>query len=194
MKIIGVAGGSGSGKTHLARTILREKEDFGIQSISMDSYYHCRKNYSTEQKKAINYDHPDAIDSELLHSHVVSLKKGLPIQAPKYCFVTHTREGETETITPSNILIIEGILALHFTQIRDLMNVRIFVEYPDSERLKRRLQRDFTQRGRSKEDVIRQWEETVLPMHKKFVQPSKDFATHEVSGEADFNTYVRALF
>ena len=171
--VIGIAGGSGSGKTTVAGMIA---EDFGESQVTVvlqDSYYKDLKHLSAEQRAQHNFDHPNAIDSTLMAQHVRDLKHGLPIDAPVYDFQTHTRCLETLTVQPKPIIIVEGILVLECEEVRDLMDVKIYVDTDDDIRFIRRLKRDIVERGRSIESVINQYLKTVRPMHLEFVEKSK---------------------
>lgn len=171
--VIGIAGGSGSGKTTVAGMIV---EDFGENQVTVvlqDRYYQDLKHIPAEQRAQHNFDHPNAIDATLMAEHVRALKQGRPVEAPVYDFVTHTRRPETLTVQPRPIIIVEGILVLECEEVRNLMDVKIYVDTDDDIRFIRRLKRDIVERGRSIESVINQYLKTVRPMHLEFVEKSK---------------------
>jgi uridine kinase len=177
MKIlfIGIAGGTGSGKTTVAHNI-KEKIGEDILILDMDSYYKDNSNIPFEERLKINYDHPDAFDIPLLKSHIESLLKGEVVKKPIYSFVEYTRLKDYEEIKPKRIIILEGIFALFFEELRKLMNIKIYVDTDADIRLIRRLLRDIKERGRTIDSVIKQYTEVVRPMHIQFVEPTKRFA------------------
>lgn len=176
MLIIGIAGGTGSGKTTVVNQIAEElpKRDLGI--ISQDSYYNDTSDLSYEQREKINFDHPSSIDFQLLAKHIKALKRGDAIQQPVYSFANHNRTGETITVNPTRVMLVEGILVLSNAEIRELFDIKIYVHTDSDERLIRRLKRDTTQRGRDLEEVLNRYQNTLKPMHEQFVEPSKEFA------------------
>ncbi|HZS08094.1 MAG TPA: uridine kinase [Blastocatellia bacterium] len=174
--IIGICGGTGSGKTTVARRILENVSDEQVVYLQQDSYYRNLGDMPLEMRHPINFDHPDALDNDLFINHVRSLKAGEPIDIPLYDYTTHTRLRETRRIEPKLVTIVEGILVFADAVLRELMDVKIFVDTADDVRFIRRLQRDVAERGRSVESVIRQYLETVRPMHLQFVEPSKRYA------------------
>ena len=174
--IIGICGGTGSGKTTVARRILENVDRDYVAFLQHDSYYRNLGDMPIELRHQINFDHPDALDNDLFANHISALRAGEPIEMPVYDFATHTRRPETERIEPKPILILEGILIFTDARLRELMDLKIFVDTADDLRFIRRLQRDVTERGRSVELVIRQYLDTVRPMHEQFVEPSKRFA------------------
>lgn len=173
---LGVAGGTGSGKTSVARTILRSVGPDRIASLEQDSYYKDVEWSSEEQLLQHNFDHPDAIDRELLINHIEALKQGQDIEVPVYDFVTHRRTEETIRVAARPVILIEGILLLAERRIRQLLDFKIFVDTDADVRLMRRIRRDIRERGRDLDDVLRQYNETVRPMHLEFVEPSKRWA------------------
>jgi len=174
--LIGIAGGSGSGKTLVAKNIHSDLGSEKVVRICQDSYYKDLTHLSSEERNAQNFDHPDAIDSDLLIDQINALLQHETIQQPVYDFVTHTRTKETKTIGPHAIIVLEGILIFDNPALRDLMDIKIYVDTDPDIRLIRRLRRDFMERGRSMESVIQQYEESVRPMHLQFVEPSKRYA------------------
>jgi len=177
MKImfIGIAGGTGSGKTTVAQNI-KEKIGEDILILDMDSYYKDNSHIPFEERLKINYDHPDAFDIPLLKSHIEALLRGESIKKPIYSFVEYTRLKEFEEVKPKRIIILEGILALFFEELRKLMDIKIYVDTDADIRLIRRLLRDIKERGRTIDSVIKQYTEVVRPMHIQFVEPTKRFA------------------
>lgn len=174
--IIGISGGTGSGKTTVARRILENVSDEQIVFLQQDSYYRNLGDMPVELRHQINFDHPDALDNDLFVNHVKALRAGEAIAMPVYDFAKHQRKAESVRIEPKPILIIEGILVFVDAALRALMDVKIFVDTDDDLRFIRRLQRDVKERGRSVESVIKQYLETVRPMHRQFVEPSKRHA------------------
>ncbi len=174
--IIGICGGTGSGKTTVARRILDNVKDECVIFLQQDSYYRNLGDMPVELRHQINFDHPDALDNDLFINHVKALRAGEAIEMPVYDFSNHTRKNETIRIEPKPILILEGILIFVDAALRELMDIKIFVDTADDLRFIRRLQRDVHERGRTVESVIKQYMETVRPMHEQFVEPSKRFA------------------
>jgi len=173
---LGVAGGSGSGKTSIARTILRSVGAERIAFLEQDSYYRDIAWVSDAQLQEHNFDHPDAIDRELLIDHIEELKSGHSVSVPVYDFVTHRRTSDTVEVDARPVVLVEGILLLAERRIRQLLDFKIFVDTDADVRLMRRIRRDIRERGRDLEDVLRQYSETVRPMHLEFVEPSKRWA------------------
>ncbi len=174
--VIGIAGGSGSGKTTVAQTILNRVGADRIAFLQHDSYYKDLSGLPPTQHAAVNFDHPDSLETELLIKHVISLRDGKPVEVPIYDFSTDSRTDKTFTISPHRVIIVEGILIFAEPTLRELFDVKIFVDTDADLRLIRRLQRDITERGRSTESVIKQYLATVRPMHLEFVEPSKRYA------------------
>ncbi len=174
--IIGICGGTGSGKTTVARRILENVSDEQVIFLQQDSYYRNLGDMPVELRHRINFDHPDALDNDLFINHVKALRAGEPVEIPVYDFSTHSRKNVTIHIEPKPILILEGILIFVDAALRELMNIKIFVDTADDLRFIRRLQRDVQDRGRTVESVIKQYLDTVRPMHEQFVEPSKRFA------------------
>jgi uridine kinase len=191
MVFIGIGGGTGSGKTTLAQRIAEHFDPGQVAIIEQDSYYLDRSNMPLSERRKANFDHPDAFDMELLVAQMKRLKSGESIEQPLYCYRTHTRTGETRTVEPCPVLVLEGILVLHPPELRALMDVRVYVDAPDDVRFIRRLQRDIRERGRTVEEVIEQYYDTVRPMHLKFVEPTRHYAALVVSGEGDQTATLR---
>lgn len=173
--IIGVVGGSGSGKTTVARAIM-SGVDVEPAFIDQDGYYLPLDHLSLDQRREVNFDHPDALDNALMADHLEVLAAGRPVEKPTYDFAQHTRARETITTQPSPIVIVDGILLFSDPRLRSLFDIKVFVDVADDVRFIRRLLRDVEDRGRTMEDVIRQYLATVRPMHLEFVEPSKRFA------------------
>ncbi len=173
--VLGIAGGTASGKTTVARKI-HEAFASRVAFIDQDSYYRPLHHLSLEQRREVNFDHPDAFDSDLLVDHVKQLKAGGSIEKPVYDFVTSTRQERTVAVQPADLILIEGILVLHMEALRREMDVRIYVETEDDVRIIRRLTRDIKERGRDFDHVIHQYFQHVRPMHMAFVEPSKRWA------------------
>jgi uridine kinase len=174
--IIGISGASASGKSLLANTIVNELGSDQVVVISEDSYYKDHGNIPFEERAKINYDHPDSIDHELLFKHLQMLQQGLPVEVPIYNHALHLREKETRTIGRHAIIVLEGILLFVEQQLRELMDIRIFMETALDICLIRRLKRDIKERGRSLDSVLKQYDETVRPMYLQFIDPSKRYA------------------
>jgi uridine kinase len=174
--VIGVAGGSGSGKTTVVRRII---DSIGLDQVAVldhDRYYRDRNDLRLEERAALNYDHPDALETDLLVRHVHELQAGRAVQVPSYDFTRHARLASSDTVHPRRALIVEGILIFTDPALRALMDIKVFVDTDADTRFIRRLQRDVAQRGRTMESVIEQYQSTVKPMHFDFVEPSKRFA------------------
>lgn len=176
MLIIGIAGGTGSGKTTVVHQIMNELPETEVGIISQDSYYKENNNLSFEERSIINFDHPRAIDFELLVAHLKELKAGNNINQPVYSFVTHNRTDDTVFIHPRKVMIVEGILILANAELRELFDVKIYVHADSDERLIRRLRRDIAERGRDMDEVLSRYQTTLKPMHEQFIEPTKAFA------------------
>lgn len=174
--VIGVAGGTGSGKTTVAREIYRQFEDQGVIMIEQDAYYKDQSQLSFEQREKTNYDHPLAFDTDLLIDHIQQLLQRQPIEKPKYDFKIHTRSSQVIPVEPGEVIILEGILVLEDERLRNLMDIKIFVDTDADVRIIRRLMRDIEERGRTLNSVVDQYLEVVRPMHTQFVEPSKRYA------------------
>lgn len=173
--IIGIAGGTGSGKSTLAENIEKEFKH-NITMLSHDYYYRSNENLPFEERVKLNYDHPDAFETNLLIEHLTKLKNGETIRRPSYSFVEHLREKETYEVVPKKVIIVEGILLFENKTLRDMMDIKIFVDADADIRFIRRLLRDVQERGRTLDSVVEQYCTTVKPMHEQFVEPSKKYA------------------
>ena len=176
MLIIGIGGGTGSGKTTVVNQIISEFPKGEVQVISQDSYYKDTSHLSFEDRCKINFDHPQSIDFQLLETHLKDLKKGKSINQPVYSFKTHNRTGDTTLTEPKKVIIVEGILILSNTQLRTILDVKIFVHADSDERLIRRLKRDIAERGRDLDEVLSRYQNTLKPMHQQFIEPMKEYA------------------
>ncbi len=182
--VIGIAGGTASGKTTMTNTIVRTVGPSRVVIIAYDSYYKDLSHVPlAERLQTTNFDHPDSLDTPLLAEHLRQLRRGETVQVPTYDFVTCTRLAATRPVQPCDVIIVDGILALASEELRSLYDLKIFVDLSADERLLRRIERDVRERGRTIESVIAQYRETVRPMHDRFVEPSKRFADFIVSGE-----------
>lgn len=176
MLIIGISGGTGSGKTTVVHQIMNELPEAEVGIISQDSYYKKTTNLNYDERALINFDHPRAIDFELLVSHLKDLKEGKTIHQPVYSFVTHNRTEDSITTHPRKVMIVEGILILANPELRDLFDIKIYVHADSDERLIRRLKRDIAERGRDMAEVLNRYQTTLKPMHEQFIEPTKAFA------------------
>jgi uridine kinase len=174
--LIGIAGGSGSGKTLVSRTIVRQLGSDRVVIIDQDSYYRNLEDIPLRDRDARNFDHPDAFDHELLERHIRELLEGLPIEQPVYDYAEHRRLPETRRVGEHLIIVLEGILIFADPELRDLMDIKVFIDADPDIRFIRRLRRDLVERGRSVDSIVRQYEESVRPMHLQFVEPSKRYA------------------
>ncbi len=174
--VIAIAGGSGSGKTTVANVILQRVGPDRIAYLPHDAYYRDLRDLPPNQRVQINFDHPDSLESELLRQHIVALKNWQAIEMPVYDFTHHTRTTKTIHVEPQRVIVVEGILIYAEAALRELFDVKIFVDTDPDIRFIRRLDRDITERGRTTESVIRQYMSTVRPMHLEFVEPSKRYA------------------
>lgn len=174
--IIGVGGGSGSGKTTVVRHILNNIGEDNIQLLQHDSYYRDLKHLPLDERKKQNFDHPSSLETELMIRHVDALKNGYQVAVPVYDFAAHTRSDETEKVMPKEIILLDGILIFTEPELRNQMDIKLFVDTDDDVRLLRRIKRDIMERGRELEGVMNQYEQYVRPMHLEFVEPSKRYA------------------
>ncbi len=176
MLIIGIAGGTGSGKTTVINQIMNELPADEVCVISQDSYYKVTDDLTYDERVKINFDHPRAIDFELLIQHISDLKKGKIIEQPIYSFVTHNRTKDSIKTHPRKVIVVEGILIFNSAQLRNLFDIKIFVHADTDERLIRRVRRDIKERGRDIDEVLNRYQDTLKPMHQQFIEPTKNFA------------------
>jgi uridine kinase len=185
--VVGVAGGSGSGKTTVVEQIIQALGAPYVTVLHHDAYYRDRSELTLEQRQATNYDHPDSLENELMIEHLRALLRREPVQVPVYDFSRHARLTQTERLAPAEVIIVEGILVFQDARLRELMDLRLFVETDADVRFIRRLKRDLEERGRTLDSVVRQYLETVRPMYLEFVEPSKRYADIIVP-EGGYNT------
>ncbi len=176
MLILGIAGGTGSGKTTVVNQILNELPADEVGVISQDSYYRKNDNMDYDERSKINFDHPKSIDFDLLVKHLKALRKGEIIEQPVYSFVTHNRTKDTVITHPRKVLIVEGILVFTDKKLRDLFDIKIYVHADSDERLIRRIRRDVAERGRDVSEVLDRYQKTLKPMHQQFIEPGKVYA------------------
>jgi len=176
MLIIGIAGGTGSGKTTVVRKIIEQLPADQVAVLPQDSYYKDSSHLPMDVRQKINFDHPDAIEFDLLVSHIRQLQLGRAIEQPVYSYLTCTRQPQTVRMMPREVIIVEGILVLTHPELRRLMNLKVFVDADPDDRLMRVIQRDMEERGRTVEKVLKRYEETVKPMHLQFIEPTKRYA------------------
>jgi len=191
--IIGISGGTASGKTTIGKNLV---EYYGTEDsliIDQDSYYVNYKNLNYKQREKINYDHPSSIDIDLFYSNLKSLKNGEKIQKPKYDYTSHKRLKKSIIIKPKKFIFVEGILLFHFKRLTRLMFLKIFINTPEKTRLNRRINRDINERGRTKDSVNKQYKNTVLPMHKKFIEPTQYIADLKISGIKNIESSIRKI-
>lgn len=174
--IIGIAGGTGSGKTTVARKVAEAMRHASVVSVDMDGYYKNFSHLPMDERRKINWDHPDAFDWDLLVTQLRALAGGEAVEKPVYDFVTHTRRPEAQPVAPADVVMVDGILLFADARVRDLCDVKVFVDADADIRLVRRIQRDMRGRGRPLEEILQQYLTTVQPMHLQFVEPSKRYA------------------
>ena len=180
--LIGIAGGSGSGKTLVSNRIYEDIGSDKVTIIQQDSYYKELKHLTFEERQKQNFDHPKAFDSKLLFDHLIELLSGHDVEQPIYDFKTHSRKKETKKISDNIIIVLEGILILHYPEIRNILDIKVYVDTDDDIRLIRRIKRDVNERGRSLESILEQYENSVRPMQLQFVEPTKRYADIIVPG------------
>lgn len=183
MLIIGIYGGTGSGKTTIVNMIASHFSSNDIEIISQDSYYKDNSDISYEDRCKLNFDHPDAIDFNLLYKHLKNLRKGETVEQPIYDFKIHNRLKKTIQIKPKKILILEGILIMCHAEIRSIFDLKIFINANSKTRMERRIKRDIAERGRSRDEVLKRYIETLKPMHEKFIEPSKIYANYIIENQ-----------
>ena len=182
---IGIAGGTASGKSELAKTIRSRATPDEVSILPLDAYYRPQDHLTLEQRSKLNFDHPDSLDFELIHSELVKLGFGQEVHLPQYDFSLHSRVGIRELIKPTPIIIVEGILIFSDERLIQSCNLRVFVDCPTEVRLTRRIARDVKERGRSAESVLVQWQSTVHPMHEQYCAPAKDVAEIIIDGQSE---------
>ena len=185
--VIGVAGGTGSGKSTLVKRLQEAFRCEDVATLCHDYYYKAHPELTYEERTKLNYDHPQSFDTDMLVEHIRALKNNVPIERPVYSFVDHNRTEETVPVKPSKVIIIDGILIFDNKELRELMDIKVFVDTDADLRLARRILRDVRERGRSMESVIDQYTTTVKPMHEEFVEPSKRYAD-VIIPEGGFNS------
>lgn len=190
--VIGVAGGTGSGKSTLVKRLQEAFRNDDVATICHDFYYKAHSELSYEERTKLNYDHPDAFDTWLMVEHIKALKEGKAVECPTYSFVEHNRAEETMPIKPSKVIIVDGILIFENEELRNIMDIKVFVDTDADVRLARRILRDVRERGRSMESVISQYTTTVKPMHEQFVEPSKRYAD-VIIPEGGFNSVAVSM-
>lgn len=183
MLIIGIYGGTGSGKTTIVNMIASHFSSNDIEIISQDSYYKDNSDISYEDRCKLNFDHPDAIDFNLLYKHLKKLRKGETVEQPIYDFKIHNRLKKTIQIKPKKILILEGILIMCHAEIRSIFDLKIFINANSKTRMERRIKRDIVERGRSRDEVLKRYIETLKPMHEKFIEPTKIYANYIIENQ-----------
>ena len=193
MYIIGIAGGTASGKTTFVNRLKTRFSNEQINIISQDDYYKPLSHLSIQEREQTNFDHPKSIDFNLLHTHIISLKNNETIEVPCYCFSSHDRLNETKLISSKKILIIEGILILSQPEIKNICDYTIFIDAPHEIRLNRRLERDIKERGRTKESVYKQFNDHIVPMHNMYVAPVKDNVNMVINGTEDMTTNLNKI-
>ena len=176
MIVIGIAGGSGSGKTTVVKKIIESLPKDSVAVLSQDSYYKDNSHIPMEERKKINFDHPDSIEFELLAKHIQNLKDSAPIEQPTYSYITCERQKESITILPKKVIIVEGILILSQKILRDIFDIKVFVSADDDDRLSRVIQRDTVERGRDVKEILKRYDKIVKPMHLQFIAPSMRYA------------------
>jgi uridine kinase len=176
MLVVGIAGGTGSGKTTVVKEVVRRLPGHEVAVIPQDSYYRDNSHIPMEQRQEINFDHPGSIEFELLVDHIEQLRQGVPVQQPIYSYLSCTRSEESITVDPRRVVIVEGILILQNPELRDLMDIKVYVDADSDDRLIRVISRDIAERGRSVSNVLERYQKTVKPMHLQFIEPTKRYA------------------
>lgn len=190
--VIGVAGGTGSGKSTLVKRLQEAFKDDDVATLCHDYYYKAHPELTYEERTKLNYDHPKSFDTDMMVEHIEALKNNVPIERPVYSFVEHNRTDEKVLVKPSKVIIVDGILIFENKELRDLMDIKVFVDTDADIRLARRILRDVRERGRSMESVITQYTSTVKPMHEEFVEPSKKYAD-VIIPEGGFNSVAVSM-
>ena len=193
MTIIGIAGGSGSGKTTVVKQIVKALPPHCAAVVPLDSYYNDTTGLTPEERRQINFDHPDAFDWKLLTEQIKKLKNGEAIEQPTYSYIESNRLKETIHVDPKPVIIIEGIMALHYKKLRDMMDLKIFVDTDSDVRLMRNIRRDVVESGRNVDMVLEHYETAVKPMHEQFIEPTKKFADIIIPSGGDNKTGIHIL-
>ena len=193
MYIIGIAGGTGSGKTTVVKKIVEALPPHYVAVVPLDSYYNDTSHLTEEERHTINFDHPDAFDWKLLTEQIKKLKNGEAIEQPTYSYIESNRLKETIHVEPKPVIIIEGIMALHYKKLRDMMDLKIFVDTDDDVRLIRNIRRDVVERGRTVDMVLDRYEKVLKPMHEQFIEPTKKFADLIIPWGGDNRTGIHIL-
>ena len=190
--VIGVAGGTGSGKSTLVKRLQEAFVGDDVVTLCHDYYYKAHPELTYEERTKLNYDHPQAFDTEMLVEHIKALKNNVPVEHPVYSFVDHDRTSESVSVKPSKVIIVDGILIFENKELRDLMDIKVYVDTDADIRLARRILRDVCERGRTMQSVITQYTSTVKPMHEEFVEPSKKYAD-VIIPEGGFNSVAGSM-
>ncbi|HEX2976284.1 MAG TPA: uridine kinase [Bacteroidales bacterium] len=193
MLIVGIAGGTGSGKTTVVKKVMQEFPNDEVIVIPQDSYYRDNKGIPLEERQKINFDHPDSVEFELLIDHLKKLKKGKSIQMPIYSYLTCLRSDETIAVKPSRVVVVEGILILTDPELRKMLDIKVFVDADADDRLGRVIQRDIIERGRSVMMVLERYHDTVKPSHLQFIEPSKRYADIIIPGGGENEVGIEVL-
>ena len=193
MTIIGIAGGTGSGKTTVVKHIAKALPPHCVAVVPLDSYYNDTTGMTPEERSAINFDHPDAFDWKLLTEQIRQLKNGEAIEQPTYSYIESNRQKETIRVEPKPVIIIEGIMTLHYKRLRDMMDLKIFVDTDSDVRLIRNIRRDVVERGRTVDMVLDRYEKVLKPMHEQFIEPTKKFADLIIPQGGDNKTGIHIL-
>ena len=193
MIIIGIAGGSGSGKTTVVKRIAKALPPQSVAVVPLDSYYNDTTELTPEERKQINFDHPDAFDWKLLTEQIKKLKNGEAIEQPTYSYVLSNRLPETVHVEPKPVIILEGIMTLHYKKLRDMMDLKIFVDTDADVRLIRNIRRDVVERGRTVDQVLDRYEKVLKPMHEQFIEPTKKYADLIIPSGGDNKTGIHIL-
>lgn len=191
--LIGICGGTGSGKTTMARSVVERIGADKVNRIEQDSYYKNLSMISLDERRKANFDHPDSLDINQLAADISCLQRGEKVEVPVYDFATHTRQSETMSLYPKPVTILEGILILSIPELRELMDIKIFLDTSSDTRLLRRIRRDIKERGRTLEQTLNQYETTIRPMHHQFVEPAKEYADIVVPEEGQGAILVEML-
>ena len=193
MTIIGIAGGTGSGKTTVVKKIAQALPPHCAAIVPLDSYYNDTTGMTDEERRAINFDHPDAFDWKLLTEHIKMLKNGQAIEQPTYSYIISNRLPETIHVEPKPVIILEGIMTLHYKKLRDMMDLKIFVDTDADVRLIRNIRRDVVERGRTVDQVLDRYEKVLKPMHEQFIEPTKKYADLIIPSGGDNKTGIHIL-